>query len=103
MVPEREERRDVAIGAQDDVAALAAVAAVRSAAGNVRLAAERHGPGAAVPTPHVDLRLVDKLTHEARIRSDAFLNLALRNSGNASMRSKSRRRACGPSGGRTGR
>ncbi len=80
MVPEREERRDVAIRPQDDVAALAAVASVRSAAGNVRLAAERHRPGAAVPTPHVDLRLVDELTHEARIRSDAFLNLALRNS-----------------------
>ena len=69
MVPEREERRDVAIRPQDDVAALAAVASVRSAAGNVRLAAERHRPGATVPTPHVDLRLVDELTHEARIRS----------------------------------
>src|SRR5207248_2625117 len=69
MVPEREQRRDVAIGPQDDVAALAAVAAVRPAAGNVRFAAEGHRPGAAVPAPHVDLRLVDELTHEARIGS----------------------------------
>src|SRR5207237_4247315 len=73
MVPEREERRDVAIRPQDGVAALAAVASVGSAAGNVRLAPERHRPGAAVTTPHVDLRLVDELTHEARIRSDGHV------------------------------
>ncbi len=72
MVPEGEQRRDVAIGAQDDVAALPAVAAVGPAPGNVRLAAERHRTGASVPAPHVDLRLVDELTHEARIRTSPF-------------------------------
>src|SRR5262249_37470228 len=69
MVPEREQRRDIAVGAQDGVPALAAVAAVGPAAGDVGLATERHGASASVTTPQVDLRFVDELAHDARIRT----------------------------------
>jgi hypothetical protein len=76
MVAECEERRDVPVGAQDDVAALAAITAVGSALGHVRLAPERDRARATVPAAQVHLHLVDEVTHEARIRTDAFLSFA---------------------------
>ena len=69
MVAEREQRRDVAAGAQPDVAAPAAVAAVGPAARHVRLATERDTARAAVATLHVALRYVDEAGHPDRIRT----------------------------------
>ena len=60
VVAEGEERGDVPVGPQPDVAALAAVAAVGTAARDVRLAPERHAAGSAVAAAHVQLRLVDE-------------------------------------------
>ncbi len=60
MVPEREQRRDVAVGLEPDVAALAAVAAVGPALGHVGLTAHRDCAGTAVATLDVELRLVDE-------------------------------------------
>ena len=60
VVAEREQRRDVAVGLQPDVAALAAVAAVGPALGDVRLAPHRDAARAAVAALHVELRLVDE-------------------------------------------
>ena len=63
MVPEREQRGDVAGRVQPDVAAVAAVAAVGTALRHVRLAPERDDAGAAVAGLHVQLRHVDELGH----------------------------------------
>ena len=60
VVAEREQRGDVAVGDQPDVAALAAVAAVRAAHRDGALTAERHAAGAAVATAHVQLGFVDE-------------------------------------------
>ena len=56
MVPERQQRRRVAVGDQPDIAAAAAVTAVGAAHGDVRLAAERHATRAAVTALDVDGR-----------------------------------------------
>ena len=53
VVAEGEQRGDVAVGDEPDVAALAAVAAVGPAPGHVRLAPERHAARAAVAASHV--------------------------------------------------
>src|SRR5207244_9376855 len=63
MVLEREQRRDVAIGDEPHVAALASVTAVGSALGDVRLAPERHRAGAAVACLHMETALVDEARH----------------------------------------
>ncbi len=63
MVTEREQRGDVAVGCDPDVAALAAVAAVGPPARHVRLASERDRSRAAVATLHVQLGFVDE-AHE---------------------------------------
>ena len=63
VVPERQQRGDVAVGDQPDVAALAAVAAVGPALGHVGLAPERHAAGAAVTAFDVQAALVDELGH----------------------------------------
>ncbi len=63
MVAEREQRRDVAVGLQPDVAAPAAVAAVGTATRHVRLPPERDAAGAAVAAFHVALRHVDEAGH----------------------------------------
>jgi hypothetical protein len=63
VVPEREQRGDVVVGDQPDVAPRAAVTPVGAAPGDVRLPAERHRPGAAVPGLGVEVALVDKLDH----------------------------------------
>ena len=63
MVAEREERRNVAVGLEPDVAAGAAIATVGSALGRVRLTPERDAAGAAVATAHIQLRFVDKVRH----------------------------------------
>ncbi len=70
VVAEGEQRRDVAVGDEHDVAAPAAVAAVGPALGDVRLAPERHRAGAAVAAADVHLDLVDEVArHRRRIRS----------------------------------
>src|SRR3546814_12140165 len=50
------------------VATLAAVAAVRPTHGRVRLAPERHAPGATVSTLDVETTLIDELRHPRRLR-----------------------------------
>jgi hypothetical protein len=60
-VLEGQQGGDVAVGDQPDVAAVAAVTAVRPALGDVGLAAERDGTGAAVTTLDVQIALVDEL------------------------------------------
>ena len=70
VVPEREQRRDVAVGLQPDVAALAAVPTVGAALGHVRFAPHRDRARAAVAALDVELGLVDEpavlpITHAA--------------------------------------
>jgi hypothetical protein len=69
MVPEREQGCDVAIGHHDHVAAIAAVAAVGSALGDVSLATKGDRAGPTVTATEVALDLVD----ERRLRHDASL------------------------------
>src|SRR5262249_13902997 len=64
MIAKREQRRDVAIRAQPDIAAAATVTAVGSALGNVRFAAERHTTRAAVTAFDIGLRGVDEAGHD---------------------------------------
>ena len=72
VVAERQQRGHVVVGDQPDVAALAAVAAVRAAEGHRALAPERHAARAAVAAAHVELALVDELGHsDPRYRSSA--------------------------------
>ena len=63
LVPEREEGGDVVVGDQPHVPTGATVATVRAPACHLRLPAERHGAGAAVPGLGVEVALVDKLGH----------------------------------------
>ena len=63
VVAEGDERRDVAVGHEPHVAALAAVAAVGSAERDRTLAPERHAAGTAVATTYVQLGLVDESAH----------------------------------------
>ena len=60
VVAEREQRGDVAVGDEPDVAAVAAVAAVGAAPGDVGLAPERHRARAAVAPLDVEPALVDE-------------------------------------------
>ena len=79
MVAEREQRRGVAVGPHDHVAAVAAVAAVGPALRHVRLAPERHRARAAVTTAEVALDLVDERgLHETSLRVDADAARVLR-------------------------
>ena len=64
VVLEAEQRSDVAVGHQPDVATLAAVAAVGPALGDVRLAPERNRARAAVTTLDVQPTLVDETGHD---------------------------------------
>ena len=63
VVAERQQRGHVVVGDEPDVAALAAVAAVRAAHRHRTLAPERHAARAAVAAAHVELALVDELGH----------------------------------------
>ena len=63
VVAEREQRRHVVVGDQPHVATRAAVAAVGTAPGHVRLTPERDAAGAAVATAHVERALVDEPGH----------------------------------------
>ena len=67
MVAERQQRCDVAIGDQPDVAAAAAVAAVRAALRHVRFATERDAARAAVTAFDVQVALVDEAGHPLRL------------------------------------
>ena len=63
VVAEREERRHVVIGDQPDVAAVAAITAVRSAHRLGTFTAEADAARAAITTSDVQLALVDELRH----------------------------------------
>ena len=63
VVAERQQRGDVVVGDEPDVAALAAVAAVRPAEGHGTLAPERHAACSPIAAAHVELALVDELGH----------------------------------------
>jgi hypothetical protein len=60
VVPEGQQRRDVVVGDEPDVAAVAAVAAVRTALGDVGLPAERHRARPTVAALDVEAALVDE-------------------------------------------
>jgi hypothetical protein len=60
MITEREQRRGVAVGPDDHVAAVTTVTTVGSALGDVRFTTERHRTRAAVTTAEVALHLVDE-------------------------------------------
>ena len=93
---------DVAVGQQPDVAAVAAVAAVGAALGDVGLAPERDRARAAVAAPHVELRLVDELSGDMRITHDAAQAIAAAGEAAPAVSLRGgRRRACGPCGCRT--
>jgi len=68
MVTKGDQRGDVAVGDQPDVAASTTVAAIRTTTIDVRLAAERHAASAAVTTSYMEAALVDEVGHPARIR-----------------------------------
>src|SRR5215207_1680204 len=68
LVLERQQRGDVVVGDQDDVAAAPPVAAVGTALGHVGLTAERHRAGAAVAGLDVQVALVDELGHQGEYR-----------------------------------
>ena len=72
VVAEGEQRRDVAVGDEPDVAAVAAVAAVGPALGDVGLAAERDGAGTAVAALDVEVALVDEPGHPGEVRGSAL-------------------------------
>ena len=78
VVPEGEQRRHVAVGDEPDVAAVAAVAAVGPALGDVGLPAERHAAGAAVAAPDVHAHLVDELTDTTESASASGASCSLR-------------------------
>ena len=59
-----DERGELGVALQHDVAAAAAVASVGATLGDERLTAERHAAGAAVATLDVDARDVGELGHE---------------------------------------
>ena len=63
VVAEGEQRGDVVVGDEPDVAALAAVTAVRPAEGLGPLAPERHAACSPIASAHVELGLVDELRH----------------------------------------
>ena len=67
VVSKPEQRCDIAVGDEPDVAAAAAVAAVRPTLGHVGFAAERDAARAAVTAFDVDVRLVDEAGHPLRL------------------------------------
>jgi hypothetical protein len=69
VIAEGEQRRDVPVGAQPHVAAVAAVATVGPAPGNVGLAAERNRAGAAVAPTNVGSSFVDEPGHAPKDRA----------------------------------
>ena len=60
LVAEVHQRGEVVVHAQDDIAALAAVAAVRAASGHIFLAVEGNGTIAAVARLHRNLDFINK-------------------------------------------
>ena len=65
-----EQRREIAVGDEHDVAAAPAVAAVGPAARHELLAAEADAAVAAVAGSDVDRRLVDEVSHKVGSTSD---------------------------------
>ena len=53
--------RDIVISDKPDVAAVAAIAAIRTAFGHHGFAAERHAAGSAITTTEIDRTFVDEL------------------------------------------
>src|SRR5690606_28479438 len=79
VVAERDQRGDVVVGDEPDVAAVAAVAAVRSAHDDGTFTTERDAASAAVTTADVELALVDELRsgvgHTSSLRRTPVLAL----------------------------
>ena len=65
-----DERRELGVGLDDDIAAMAAVAAVGSALGNEGLTTERHAAGAAVAALDVDAANIGELGHSPSLYVD---------------------------------
>src|SRR5438132_1269784 len=63
MITKREERRDVVIGDEPDIATLRAVATVGAAARHMRFTAKRDGARATVTTAHIYSTLVNETRH----------------------------------------
>ena len=63
MIAKREQRRDVAVGDEPDVATLSAIAAVGATHDDRPLATERDAACAAVAAPHIQLRFINKSGH----------------------------------------
>lgn len=66
MVLERQQRGDVAIGHEPDIAASATVATVRTTLGDMGFASKRHTAGAAIAAPNIQLAFVDESGHDPR-------------------------------------
>jgi hypothetical protein len=75
VVAKSQERGHVAVGDQPDVAPSPAVATVGSAHGHGALATERHASGPTIAGFHVQLALIDELTHG----TTSTLTLPIRN------------------------
>jgi hypothetical protein len=69
MIAKGQKRRDIAIGDKPDRPAIATIAAVRTALGDVRFTPERNTAGAAVAALDVDVALIDEVGHLARLRA----------------------------------
>ena len=63
VVAKRQQRRDVAIGNQPHVAALAAIATVGATEGDGAFPTERDAARATIATAHVQLGFIDKSAH----------------------------------------
>jgi hypothetical protein len=63
VIPKRDQRGDVAIGHQPDIAAAATVTAIGTTPTDIGLTTEGHTTGAPVAAPHVEAALVDELGH----------------------------------------
>ena len=63
VVAKREQRRDVAVGDQPDIATLAAIAAVGSAECLGSLTPERRTAGATIAAAYIQLRFIDEPAH----------------------------------------
>ena len=63
VVAKRQQRRDVAVGNQPHVAALAAIATVGATEGDGAFPTERDAARATIATAHVQLGFIDKSAH----------------------------------------
>ena len=69
MIAKGQQRRDIAIGDKPDRPAVATIAAVRTAFGDMCFTPERNTAGATVAALNVDVALIDEVGHPARLRA----------------------------------